>query len=207
MGSYKKGNTVVFGIFRNRGDVEYAIDTLKERNFRSSDVSVLMPNPEGSQELAHEKGTKAPEGATTGATSGAMLGGALGWLVGIGALAIPGIGPFVAAGPIISALAGAGVGGALGGVTGALVGMGIPEYEAKRYESYMKDGGLLISVHADDGKWASRAKEILESCGGTDVASASEEKSDSSARSTDRPIFASMRRDDFIANKTNLPQG
>lgn len=173
----KKGHTAVFGIFQTRTSVESAVDMLKAQGYRNSDISVLMPNKEGTQDFAHEKGTKAPEGAATGATGGALLGGALGWLVGIGTLAIPGIGPFVAAGPILSALAGASVGGAVGGVAGALIGMGIPEYEAKRYENYVKDGGILLSVHVDDSEWMEKAKDILESCGAKDIASTGEKKS------------------------------
>src|SRR5256712_8963181 len=127
-------NTAVFGIYPNRTSVESAVDALKTAEFRNSDISVLFPDNVGTKDFAHEKNTKAPEGATTGATSGAVLGGALGWLAGVGSLAIPGLGPFIAAGPILGTLAGAGAGGAVGGLIGALVGMGIPEYEAKRYE-------------------------------------------------------------------------
>src|ERR1700731_3193894 len=131
-------NKSVFGICSSRSAVENAISALKNAGFQHSDVSVLLPQNLGSKEIGTEKNTKAPEGATTGAGSGAVIGGTLGWLVGIGALAIPGLGPFIAAGPIMAALAGMGVGGAVGGVTGALVGMGIPEFEAKRYEGRVK---------------------------------------------------------------------
>src|SRR6201988_4570756 len=126
-------NTAVFGIYRDRASVENAVDLLRQEDFRNTDISVLFPENAGTKDFAHEKNTKAPEGATAGAASGALLGGGLGWLVGIGALAIPGLGPFIAAGPIVAALAGAGAGGAIGGLTGALIGLGIPEYEAKRY--------------------------------------------------------------------------
>src|SRR5438132_9508167 len=143
-------NTAVFGIYRDRAHVEQGVDTLVADGFRTADISVLLPENTGTKDFAHEKNTKAPEGATTGAGTGALLGGGLGWLVGIGALAIPGLGPFIAAGPIVAALAGAGAGGAIGGLTGALIGMGIPEYEAKRYEGRGKDGGILLSVHSDD---------------------------------------------------------
>src|SRR6187399_3461167 len=122
-------NTAAFGIYTSQAGVERAVDELKTAGFRNSDISVLFPENTGTKDFAHEKNTKAPEGAATGAGTGALLGGGLGWLVGIGALAIPGLGPFIAAGPIVAALAGAGVGGAVGGLTGALVGMGIPEYE------------------------------------------------------------------------------
>jgi hypothetical protein len=173
---HKKGRTAVFGIFQNRPALETAISTLKDRGFRNSDISVLMPTEEETQTLAYEKGTKAPEGATTGSASGLVLGGAFGWLVGAGALAIPGIGPFVAAGPILSALAGAGIGGTIGGITGALVGMGIPKYEAKRYETHVKEGAMLISVHVDDGDWEDKATDLLESCGAKDIASTTEKR-------------------------------
>jgi hypothetical protein len=171
-------NTAVFGIYRNRTSVESAVDALKAAEFRNSDISVLFPENVGTKDFAHEKSTKAPEGATTGAGTGAVLGGGLGWLVGIGALAIPGLGPFIAAGPIVAALAGAGAGGAIGGLTGALVGMGIPEYEAKRYEGRVKDGGILLSVHSDDSHWTKRAKEILERTGAQDVSSTGEAASE-----------------------------
>ena len=167
-------NTAVFGIYPNRTSVESAVDALKAAEFRNSDISVLFPENAGTKDFAHEKDTKAPEGATAGAGTGAVLGGGLGWLAGIGALAIPGLGPFIAAGPIMAALAGAGVGGAVGGLTGALVGMGIPEYEAKRYEGRVKDGGILLSVHSDDSQWTKKAKEILERTGAQDVSSTGE---------------------------------
>lgn len=171
-------NTAVFGIYANRTMVEIAVDALKAAEFRNSDISVLFPENTGTKDFAHEKNTKAPEGATAGAGTGALLGGGLGWLVGIGALAIPGLGPFIAAGPIVAALAGAGAGGAIGGLTGALIGMGIPEYEAKRYEGRVKDGGILLSVHSDDSTWTKRAKEILERTGAQDVSSTGEATAD-----------------------------
>ena len=171
-------NTAVFGIYPNRTSVESAVDALKAAGFRNTDISVLFPEKTGTKDFAHEKSTKAPEGATTGAGTGAVLGGGLGWLAGIGALAIPGLGPFIAAGPIMAALAGAGVGGAVGGLTGALIGMGIPEYEAKRYEGRVKDGGILLSVHSDDSQWTKKAKEILERTGAQDVSSTGEATSE-----------------------------
>jgi hypothetical protein len=179
-------NTAVFGLYHTRSEVERAVDALKRADFRSTDISVLMPENQGSKDFAHEKGTKAPEGAATGAGTGAVLGGTLGWLVGIGALAIPGLGPFIAAGPIVASLAGLGVGGAVGGLTGALVGMGIPEYEAKRYEGRIKEGGILLSVHSDDSDWTKRAKKILEETGAKDVSSAGESSADYAE--TDRPL-------------------
>jgi len=172
----KKGNKVVFGIFDTRLAVERAVDELKLRGFRQEDISVLLPNAEGSKNFAHEKGTKAPEGATTGVAGGLVVGGTLGWLAGIGMLAIPGIGPFIAAGPLLAALAGAGIGGTVGGVGGALIGMGIPEYEAKRYESVLKSGGMLISVHADNSEWVSKAQDVLKAAGARDISSTTEEK-------------------------------
>ena len=167
-------NKSVFGIYSSRSAVENAVSALKGAGFQHSNVSVLLPENLGSKEIATEKNTKAPEGATTGAGSGALLGGALGWLVGIGALAIPGLGPFIAAGPIMAALAGAGVGGAVGGVTGALVGMGISEYEAKRYEGRLQKGGILVSVHCDTSEEIKRGKEILERTGAEDISTAGE---------------------------------
>jgi len=171
-------NTAVFGIYPDRTSVENAVDALRTANFRNTDISVLFPENAGTKDFAHEKGTKAPEGVATGVPTGAAIGGTLGWLAGIGALAIPGLGPFIAAGPIMGALAGVGVGGALGGIAGALIGMGIPEYEAKRYEGRVKNGGILLSVHADSSDWVKRAKEILEHTGAQDVSSSGEASAD-----------------------------
>jgi hypothetical protein len=179
-------NTAVFGIYRDQVSVENAVDTLKAEGFRNTDISVLFPENVGTKDFAVEKGTKAPEGATTGAGTGAVIGGGLGWLAGIGALAIPGIGPLIAAGPIVAALAGVGVGGAVGGLAGALVGMGIPEYEAKRYEGRVKEGGILLSVHSDSSDWTKKAKEILERTGAQDISSSGEASADFSK--TDRPM-------------------
>jgi hypothetical protein len=155
-----------------------AVDHLRAAGFRAQDISILFPDNVGTKDLGHEKHSKAPEGTAAGATSGAVIGGTLGWLVGIGALAIPGLGPLIAAGPLMAALSGAAVGGAVGGLTGALIGMGIPEYEAKRYEGLIKDGGILLSVHSDSHEWTKRAKDILENTGATEVASTSEAKGD-----------------------------
>src|SRR6266571_7697613 len=143
-------NTAVFGMYPDRLTTENAVSALKEAGFRNTDVSVLFPENAGTKDFAHEKNTKAPEGVATGASSGAVIGGTLGWLVGIGALTIPGLGPFIAAGPLMAAMAGVGAGGVVGGLTGALIGMGIPEYEAKRYEGRVKGGGVLLSVHSDN---------------------------------------------------------
>jgi hypothetical protein len=167
--------TAVFGIYPNVALAESAVDTLVNEGFFNDDISVLLPDNQGTRDFAHEKHTKAPEGTTTGAATGGTLGGALGLLAGIGAIAIPGVGPFIAAGPIMATLAGIGVGGALGGLVGALVGMGIPEYEAKRYEGRVKTGGVLLSVHCDTSDEIKRAKQILERTGGEDIASSGEE--------------------------------
>jgi hypothetical protein len=179
-------NTAVFGIYPTYGAVDGAVESLRASGFRSTDISVLFPENIGTKDFAMEKGTKAPEGATTGAGTGVILGGALGWLAGIGALAIPGLGPFIAAGPIMAALAGAGVGGAVGGIAGALIGMGIPEYEAKRYEGRVKKGGILLSVHSDNSDWTTRAKKILEQTGAEDISSTGEAKGD--MQNSDRPM-------------------
>jgi hypothetical protein len=171
-------NTAVFGIYADRLAVEEAVEHLRTAGFRSTDISVLFPDNQGTKDFAHEKNTKAPEGVTTGVVAGGIAGGVLGWLTGIGALAIPGLGPFIAAGPIVAALAGAGAVGTLGGIVGALAGMGIPEYEAKRYEGRIRDGGVLLSVHCDSSDWVKRAKEILERSGAQDIAAASEKSGD-----------------------------
>src|ERR1700758_2902089 len=171
-------NTAVFGIYPSLTSVEISVDELKSAGFRNTDISVLFPESSGTRDFAHEKSTKAPEGATTGAGTGAVVGGTLGWLMGIGALAIPGLGPFIAAGPIMAALAGAGVGGTVGGIAGALIGMGIPEYEAKRYEGRVKDGGILLSVHSDNSEWTKRAKEILKRTGAQEISSTGEAAAD-----------------------------
>src|SRR3979411_1008968 len=154
--------TAVFGIYSSREAAERAADGVVNAVCAPSDISVLLPEILGNRSIGTEKATKAPEGATAGGGTGAVLGGTLGLLAGIGALALPGVGPLIAAGPIMATLAGAGVGGAIGGITGALVGMGIPEYEAKRYEGMIKEGGILLSVHSDNSEWTKRAKSVLE---------------------------------------------
>ena len=171
-------NTAVFGIYRDRVQVESAVDTLLDSGFRAEDISVLLPDNLGTKDFAHEKHTKAPEGVAAGAVAGGVAGGTLGVLVSVGALAIPGLGPFIAAGPIVAALAGIGTGGVVGGLIGALVGMGIPEYEAKRYEGMIKEGKVLLSVHCDNSDWVKRAKELIESTGGTDISSTGESSAD-----------------------------
>lgn len=179
-------NTAVFGIYPTYPSVENSVQALKDAGFRSTDISVLFPQNTGSKDFAHEHDTKAPEGAATGAGTGAVVGGTLGWLVGIGALAIPGVGPFIAAGPIMAALAGVGVGGTVGGVTGALIGLGMPEYVAVRYEGRVKKGGILLSVHSDSSDWTKRAKDILERTGAEDIASSGEATADYAK--SDRPM-------------------
>jgi|SRR5690242_2652871 len=171
-------NKAVFGLYRTRMEVENAVQELRSQGFRNTDVSILFPENVGSKDFATEKATKAPEGVAAGATSGAVIGGVLGWLAGIGALAIPGVGPLIAAGPIIAALTGVGVVGAVGGIAGALIGLGIPEYEAKRYEGRIRSGSILLSVHTDDSNWMKKAERILRDTGAEDISSASESRGD-----------------------------
>jgi len=159
----------VFCIANTETQARTIVDQLKAAGFSNNDISVLFPDKSGTKDFAHEQNTKAPEGAATGAGTGGVLGGALGWLVGIGTLAIPGLGPFIAAGPIMAALSGAAAGAAIGGLSGALIGMGIPEYEAKRYEGKIKEGNILISVHTDDSTERSRAKDIFTRAGADDI--------------------------------------
>jgi hypothetical protein len=179
-------NTVVYGICGTRTTAENTVDRLITNGFRSEDISVLMQDNVGTKDFAHEKATKAPEGTTTGAVTGGVVGGTLGLLAGIGALAIPGLGPFIAAGPIMATLAGIGSGGVVGGMIGALVGMGIPEYEAKRYEGRIKEGGVLISVHCDNGEWVSKAKDVLKQSDVDDISSTGEASADYAE--TDKPL-------------------
>jgi hypothetical protein len=164
----------IYGIANTQQQANAIVERLQTTGFLNDDISVLFPDKEGTRDFAHEKNTKAPEGATAGGVAGMGVGGAVGLLAGLGALAIPGIGPFVAAGPIMAALSGAAVGGAAGGLIGGLVGMGIPEYEAKQYEGKIRAGNILISVHTEDSKSRSRAKEILESAGAKDISSSGE---------------------------------
>jgi hypothetical protein len=166
---------VAYGIYPDRLSFDSALEALRAANFRNSDVSAILPERDRTtKDLAHEINTKAPEGIATGAGTGAAVGGVLGWLVGIGAIAIPGVGPLLAAGPVVAALAGAGAAGATGGLLGGLIGAGIPEVEAKRFAGRIREGGYLISVHCDDNTWAKRAEEILEATGGRDVVKTSE---------------------------------
>jgi ActD protein len=182
-------NIAVFGLYSTREGLEGGIDELRAAGFRPTDVSVLFPENVGNKDLAHERNTKAPEGAATGALSGAIIGGTLGWLVGIGALAIPGLGPFVAAGPIMAALAGVGAGGTVGGIGGALAGFGIPEYEAKRFAGRVRGGAFLLSVHCDNSEWCARAEKILRNSGAEEISSTSESRADFA--NTDKPVARS----------------
>jgi len=179
-------NTAAFGIYKDRATAEKAVDRLLAEGFSNQDVSVLMSDNSGSKDFATEKNTKAPEGTTTGVGVGGAVGGTLGLLAGIGALAIPGVGPLIAAGPIMAGLAGLGIGGAVGGLVGALVGMGIPEYEAKRYEGRVKDGGILLSVHCNTSEEISKAKDILKETGAEDIASSGEKSVSTHGVDTDR---------------------
>ena len=199
-------NTAVFGIYTNRTMLEDAITRLEAEGFRNTDISVLFPENVGNKDLKTEKNTKAPEGVTTGATTGAVVGGALGWLAGIGALAIPGLGPFIAAGPIMGLLGGLGAGGAIGGIAGALVGMGIPEYEAKRYEGRVKEGGILLSIHCDNSDWVKKAKDLLEHTGAQDIGSTGEKNADYDA--TDKPHHRDSRSTagETVYNDTTVRQ-
>jgi hypothetical protein len=166
--------TSVFCITNSRIQAEQIVNGLRSEGFSNNDISALFPDKATSMDFAHEKHTKAPEGAATGAGSGGLLGGALGWLAGIGSLAIPGVGPLIAAGPIVAALSGAAVGAAVGGIAGALIGMGIPEYEAKRYEGKVKAGNILISVHTESSDEVAQAKEIFKAAGAQDIATSGE---------------------------------
>jgi hypothetical protein len=187
-------NSAVFGIFSTRAGAEHAAELLLTSGFSTSDISVLLPENLGSREIGTEKATKAPEGAATGAGSGAIIGGTLGLLASIGVLAIPGIGPLIAAGPLVAALAGMGAGGAVGGVAGALIGLGIPEFEAKRYEGHLQKGGILLSVHCETSEQIKRAMALLEASHAESVSSTGE--SSSNVVRTDRGIGRSAGSSD-----------
>lgn len=194
-------NIAVFGIYKTPGTAEAAVDHLLSRGFSNESISVLLPDDESTRAFAHEKSTKAPEGTATGVATGGAVGGTLGLLAGIGALAIPGVGPLIAAGPIMGALAGLGVGGAVGGIVGALVGLGIPEYEAKRYEGAVKGGGTLLSVHCATSEQADVAKASLKETGATDISSAHE--SDADDKSGGRSTFGKISDGDQIVQRSN----
>jgi len=176
--------TAVYGIYPTEISAEQAVNRLLEAGFTNDQISVLLQDKRSTREFAHEKNTKAPEGTATGATTGGIIGGTLGLLAGIGALAIPGVGPLIAAGPIMAALAGVGAGGVVGGLIGAMIGLGIPEYEAKRYEGRIKEGGVLLSVHCDTSNQIDSAKRLLESTGAEDIASSGEASADYPAETT-----------------------
>jgi hypothetical protein len=179
-------NTAVFGIYPSRTAAEEAMGHLLSAGFRNTDPSVLVPENQGTKDLAHEKNTKAPEGLAAGAIVGAIVGGVLGWLIGVGTLVVPRLAPYLAAGPIVAALAGAGAAGVLGGIIGALVGLGIPEYEARRFEGRIREGGILLSVHCDSHEWVKRAKDVLEHTGAQDIAAAGEKSGDFA--NADKPL-------------------
>jgi hypothetical protein len=188
-----KKNNAVFGIFPTRQSAEEAVNSVRVAGFRNTDISALFPDNVGTKDLGVEKNTKAPETMAVGATSGAVVGGVLGWLVGVGMLVVPDVGPLLAAGPIVAALAGVGAVGALGGIVGALLGLGMPEYEAKRYEGRVKHGCILLSVHCDNHDWIKRADDILKRAGAEDISTAHEaaadfDKSDRPGQRTRVPI-------------------
>jgi hypothetical protein len=185
-------NISVFGIYPTQTSLEEAVDSLRLSGFRNTDISALLPENSGTKDIGHQKSTKAPEGTAAGAASGAVLGGVLGWLVGVGMIAVAGLGGLIVAGPIVAALAGAGALGITGGLVGALVGMGIPEYEAKRFEGRIKSGGILLSVHCDDHHWVSRAKEVLKRTGAEDVASSGEAPADFAVGDKPHPRTANV---------------
>jgi hypothetical protein len=182
----------VFCIATSRSQADQIVDQLKNANFSNSDISALFSDQGSSHDFAHEKSTKAPEGAVAGAGTGGVIGGALGWIAGIGALAIPGVGPFIAAGPIIAALSGVAIGAAVGGIAGGLIGLGIPELEAKRYEGKIKAGNILISVHTENSAEISRAKEIFTNAGAQDVCTTGETSTPKDSKSADRPVNPTM---------------
>lgn len=177
-------NESVYGIYKSRAQADSAVERILKEGFSQDDVSVLFADKESTREFAHKKNTKAPEGTTTGGIIGGVVGGAIGVLAGVGSISIPGLGPFIAAGPIMALLAGAGAGGTVGGIIGALVGMGIPEYEAKRYEGRVKEGGILLSVHCDTSDEIDKAENLLKETGAEDVSSAGESSVDTSSITT-----------------------
>jgi hypothetical protein len=194
-------NVAVFGIYATPGTAEAAVDHLLANGFTNPAISVLLPDDESTRAFAHEKATKAPEGTATGVTAGGVIGGTLGLLAGIGALAIPGVGPLIAAGPIMATIAGVGAGGAVGGLVGALVGMGIPEYEAKRYEGAVKGGGTLLSVHCDTSEQVDAAKKSLRDTGARDISSSSEAGSKDTTGG--RATFGDISNGERIVTRTD----
>ena len=199
----------VFGIYSTRSAVENAVSSLVNAGFTDADISILLPESlSGAKDMGTEKATKAPEGTAVGVTTGGVIGGTLGLLAGIGALAIPGIGPLIAAGPIVAALAGLGVGGTVGGLTGALIGLGMPEFEAKRYEGRMNKGGILLSVHCDTSDEIKRAKQVLEATRAEDVSSTGESPSDvpkSNQQSSSLSIFVGSQSSESKCRSDKSP--
>ena len=189
----------VFCIANSREQADAIVGQLKNASFSNNDISVLFPDKDSTRDFAHEKNTKAPEGAVTGAGTGGVIGGALGWIAGIGMLAIPGVGPFIAAGPIMAALSGAAIGAAAGGIAGGLIGMGIPELEAKRYEGKVKAGNLLISVHTESSEEITRAEDIFTKSGAQDICTTGEASTPKGSQAADRPAHAA---DDFAKSRT-----
>jgi len=168
-------NRAVIGIVETRAQAEAVVETLRgTQHVRVSDISVLLPDTQGTRDFAHEHHTKAPEGAAAGAGAGGVLGGTLGLLAGIGALAIPGVGPLIAAGPVLAALSGAAAGMAVGGLTGALVGLGIPEIEAKVYEGKVRGGNILVAIHVDSREAQRAAEDVLQQAGAHDIGTTNE---------------------------------
>ena len=186
-------NIAIFGIYASRADTLEAVETLKTAGFRNTDIAVLMPDNPGTKDFAVEMNTKAPEGATWGGIIGAVIGGSLAWLTAMSMITVPGLDPVVAAGPIIAALAGIGAGAVIGGIIGALVGLGLPEYQAKRFEGRIRKGGILLSVHCDRGDWTKRGKTILKETGARNISSAKEAKADFAA--SDRPMRRAVPSD------------
>jgi len=180
-------NKVVIGLVESQARAESVVNELRSAGFATNDVSVLFPDQAGTRDFAHEKNTKAPEGAVTGVGAGGVIGGTLGLLAGIGTLAIPGLGPFIAAGPIMAALSGAAAGATVGGIAGALIGMGIPELEAKRYAGKVQSGNILISVHTDSGEEVGQAKRVLETAGAQDVSTTGEARVPTKGRDQPSP--------------------
>lgn len=204
-------NTAVFGIYFTRSAAEEAVSALLDAHFRKSDISALVPDNAGSKDFAHERHTKAPEGAVTGAVIGVIIGGVLSWLIGAGMIAVPNVGPYIASGPIVSALAGAGALGILFGIVGALIGMATPEYEARRYEGRIKHGGVLLSVHCDDREWVKRARQVLRRTGAEDIAAAGEAHADFAASEkpmprTRVPIGGEAAPSDDLVSRTAPPR-
>lgn len=195
---HREGHRSVFGVYGAATATDAAVSRLRRAGFLRRDISVLMPARPGDESLAYRQATKASEGGMAGAAGGAIIGAGFGWIAGMGALGIPGIGPFVAAGPLLSAFAGAGFGGTVGGIAGALVGLGVPEYEARRYEGFVKEGNILLSVHVGNGRWAERARRILKESGARDIAVADEEKAPLVVPGNVRPL---TRADDYALHK------